>query len=207
MKFPFDCISEFIFVETEIEKSDIILIPGGSHPQLVVKAAELYHRGLAPYILPSGSANPRLPCHDSEWEFLRETALSNGVPESAILKEDKAQNTFDNARLSLEVMKRNNIPPNKVILVCKAYHSRRALLTYQSVFPANTVFYTAPVRDKRGMSKDNWFTDNTYISIVMREIVKIGKYFEDKIPRWFEDYTACGGYQDLPANKERINDK
>lgn len=32
MNYPFDCISDFIFVETAIEKSDVILIPGGSHP-------------------------------------------------------------------------------------------------------------------------------------------------------------------------------
>jgi hypothetical protein len=30
MSYPFDCISELVFVETEIKVADIILIPGAS---------------------------------------------------------------------------------------------------------------------------------------------------------------------------------
>jgi len=68
--------------------------------------------------------------------------------------------------------------------VCKAYHSRRALLTYQSVFPSNINFYIALIIDKRGISNDNWFLNEDSISIVMNEVVKIGSYFEDKILKW-----------------------
>lgn len=50
MSYPFDCISELVFVKTETKIADIILIPGGSHPQLMEKAAELYKHGLALYI-------------------------------------------------------------------------------------------------------------------------------------------------------------
>jgi len=60
LDYPFNCISEFIFVETVVEKSDIILIPGASCPQLMERAVELYNRGLAKYILPSGGANSKL---------------------------------------------------------------------------------------------------------------------------------------------------
>jgi hypothetical protein len=30
VQYPFDCISEFIFAETGVRKSDVILIPGAS---------------------------------------------------------------------------------------------------------------------------------------------------------------------------------
>lgn len=46
---PFNYISDFIFVNTEINKADIILIPGGSHPKLAEKAAELFIKGFARY--------------------------------------------------------------------------------------------------------------------------------------------------------------
>lgn len=42
MDYTFDCISEFIFAESNIKKSDVILIPGASQAQLMEKAAELY---------------------------------------------------------------------------------------------------------------------------------------------------------------------
>jgi hypothetical protein len=46
MPFPFDCITDFMFFKTDIRHSDVILIPGGSHPQLIERAAYLYHQGM-----------------------------------------------------------------------------------------------------------------------------------------------------------------
>ncbi|WP_028550314.1 YdcF family protein [Paenibacillus sp. UNC451MF] len=182
MSYPFDCITNFIFVETEIAPADVILVPGASHPQLMEKAASLYLQGLAPYILPSGGANQYV--ETTEWDFLRNIAIANGVPEEAILKEDKAQNTFQNARFSLEVLKNKGVSPKKVILVCKAGHSRRALLTYQTVFPKETEFFISPVIDRAGITKENWFLSEVGVSRIMTEVEKIGKYFGHSILNW-----------------------
>ena len=70
----------------------MILIPGASQPKLMEKAASLYRQGLAPCILPSGGATPRV--ETTEWEFLQNVGLDQGVPEQAILKEDKARILF-----------------------------------------------------------------------------------------------------------------
>ncbi|MCI3919230.1 YdcF family protein [Paenibacillus sp. TRM 82003] len=181
MSYPFDCISDFMFFETEIKKSDVILIPGASHPQLIERAAMLFHQGIAPYILPSGGATPHV--ETTECEFLQRLGVSLGIPTEAILKEDKATNTFENARLSLKVLQQQGIEPKNVVLVCKNYHARRALLTYQFVFPRNTVFYISPVIDKTGTTKDNWFLDENKINYVMNELEKVGKYFRPAIYR------------------------
>jgi uncharacterized SAM-binding protein YcdF (DUF218 family) len=182
MSFPFDCISDFMFFETELGHSDAILIPGASQPQLMESAAMLYHQGIAPIILPSGGATPYVKT--TEWEFLRNVGVSLGVPPEAILKEDKATNTFENARFSLEVLQQQGIHPKKIVLVCKNYHARRALLTYQFLFPRDTVFYVSPVIDKSGTTKDNWFLDEEKIKRVMDELEKVGKYFRQQIPNW-----------------------
>ncbi|WP_284644234.1 YdcF family protein [Paenibacillus silviterrae] len=182
MLYPFDCITQLIFVETDLEEADVILVPGGSHPQLMENAAALYHKGLAPLILPSGGSTKHVA--STEWEFLRDIALSLDVPEKAILKEDQARNTFENARLSWQVLQEAGIRPRKIILACKAGHSRRALLTYQTVFPKETEFFVAPVTDKTGITKDNWFRTEEGIRRVMTEVEKIGKYFGHHIPNW-----------------------
>ena len=184
--YPFDCISELVFVETNIEPSDIILIPGGSHPQLMEKAVELYQKGFAPLILPSGKYNPKIPEYASEWEFLKRVGLNLGVPESVILKEDQATHTFENALFSLRVIRENGLKIKKAILVCKSFHSRRALLTYQSIFPKEIRFFVASVIDKRGINKQNWFQDDEMIHVVMNEVTKIGQYFEKDIKNWYE---------------------
>ena len=45
-------ISNFIFVESQLEQSDIIFIPGKAYPEPSEKAAELWLKGFAPLILP-----------------------------------------------------------------------------------------------------------------------------------------------------------
>ncbi len=183
MSYPFDYISELVFVETEIKTADIILVLGGSQPQLMERAAELYNEGLAPYVLPSGHFNSKIPEYSSEWEFLKSIGLKLDVPEEKILKEDQARNTFENAEFSWKVIKENNLSVKKAILVCKAFHSRRALLTYQSVFPKGIEFFVACVPDRKEITKDNWFLDEDKIKIVMGEVVKIGRYFESYIKK------------------------
>ena len=181
---PFRCISELIFYESEIEPADIILVPGGSHPQPMEKAAELFHRGFAPYILPSGGYNAKL--NEIEWEYLSRIGRSLGVPEDAILKENQAKHTFDNARHSWEAIKSKDLDCNSVIMVCKAHHARRALMTYQTVFPQSIKFMVAAVADRRNINKDNWFLEEEKINLVMTEVEKIGKYFGKHIPSWVQ---------------------
>lgn len=181
MKFIYSSISDFIFMEDQIEIADIIFIPGGSHKQLIEQAAKLYHEGFAPYILPSGGSNNNLINCTSEWEVLYKNALELGVPKESILKEDKASNTFENAKFSLRVLKENNIKVNKAILVCKNFHARRAYFSYATVFPSDIKIIVSPVIDGKDIRKDNWFLDKAKTHRVMGELVKIGSYFEEHV--------------------------
>ncbi|MBO7745122.1 YdcF family protein [Paenibacillus sp. MWE-103] len=183
MSYPFDCITEFMFFETKLEPADVILIPGAGQPRLMERAAELYHQGFAPTILPSGG--PSRNVETTEWAFLREIGLALGVPDHAILREDRAANTFENARFSKQVLQQKGVIPKKAILVCKSYHARRALLTYQVDFK-ETMFDVSPITDKTGITKENWFLDDTRIAIVMKELTKVGQYFAHHIPNWVE---------------------
>jgi uncharacterized SAM-binding protein YcdF (DUF218 family) len=83
--------------------------------------------GVAPYILPSGVSTLNL--ETTEWEFLRDIGIELGVPENAILRADKATNTFENSRFSKHVLQQMGIHPTRAIFVCKSYHARRGLLT------------------------------------------------------------------------------
>ena len=75
---------EFIFAENKPEKSDIIFVPGNGYPQMAEKAAELFKKGMADWILPSGKysvvngkfsgvlekSNVYDKEYGTEWEFL-----------------------------------------------------------------------------------------------------------------------------------------
>ncbi len=181
MSLGIECITDFIFVENSPVKSDVILIPGSPHPPLMQKAAELYKQGFAPYILPSGGCTRAMAPNTSEWQYLNAIGLELGVPQQGILKEDKAMNTFENAKYSKKVLEDLGVKVKNAIIVCKAFHSRRALLTYQAIFPEYINFYVITVDDRTKIRQDNWFLSQDKIHVVMNEVVKIGKYFETEI--------------------------
>ena len=138
-------VTKYIFAEDVLQKADIILIPGNAYPQNAERAAALYRQGYAPYILPSGKYSTLVGhfagvCekadrynkeYKTEWEFLKDVLVQNGVDESAILKEDQATFTWENARFSREVTDKAEIEIKKALLCCKNYHARRSLMYYQ----------------------------------------------------------------------------
>ena len=112
-------VTEFIFVEDQPEQADVILIPGSRKVEHAIRAAELYRAGYAPYVLPSGRYTisrgyflplPEPLCSEypgefeTEWHFLKAVLMRHGVPEEAILREDQATYTWENAQFSRDVL-------------------------------------------------------------------------------------------------------
>lgn len=181
-----DEITSYIFIEDSIEKSDIIFVPGGLWPEPMEKAAELYNDGYAPYILPSGRfsmkfnhfTKPESKAHiynknyETEFEFLKHVAILNGVLEEAVLREDTATWTKENAFKSKCVTDALGLKIKKAIICCKSFHSKRCLLFYSWAYP-DTEFLVCPV-DIDGISKDNWFDSKHGIDTVMGELSRCG---------------------------------
>ena len=186
---------KFIFVENKPEKSDIIFVPGNGYPQMAERAAELYRKGLAEKILPSGKysvVSGRFSGvmkksdiyngkYETEWDFLKNVLVKNGVPEEKILREDHATFTYENAIYSRQVTDQEGLEIRKAILCCKSYHARRCLMYYQLLYP-DTVFYTVPV-DADGILRDNWRESEEGIDAVTGELSRIVKQFSLMLER------------------------
>lgn len=184
-------ITDFIFVEQKPEKSDIIFIPGSGFPQLAEEAAELYHRGFAPKILPSGRYSITLghfggvqekqdayrETYDTEWDFLSQVLREKNVPAEVILKEDQATYTYENAIYSKAVTDKLGMEIHQAILCCKPYHARRSLLYYQLLYP-ETRFLVCPVKDS-SITKENWFLTEKGTTTVLGEMERIGTQFHE----------------------------
>ncbi|MBQ1491656.1 MAG: YdcF family protein [Blautia sp.] len=190
MQVPFiDEIEEYMFHRDEPEKADIIFVPGNRYPQMAMEAARIYREGYAPYILPSGHfakgqegfagalffperfAGP----YETEWDFLKDVLVKEGVPEEAILKEDQATYTWQNALFSKEVLQKKGLTIHKAILCCKAVHARRSLLYYQTAFP-DVTFLICPVSPD-GVTRENWKDSQENIDEVMQELHRIVTQF------------------------------
>lgn len=177
-------LTDFIFVEDAPEKADIILIPGGDQAGLAVTAAGLFRQGYAPYVLPSGRFGKpvgrcRIPGYENatEWEFLRDVLLREGVPEHAILTEKEATYTYENAIYSRRVTDGLGLDIRRAILCPQAYHARRALLYYKVCFP-ETEFLVCPTVT-RGISRDSWFLEEEKIDVVLGELERCGGQFHE----------------------------
>ena len=180
---------EFIFAENTPEKSDIIFVPGNGYPQMAECAAQLFREGMAEWILPSGKysvVNGEFSGvleksdiynkeYETEWEFLKEVLIKNGVPEEKILREDQATFTYENAIYSRQVTDREHLDIKKAILCCKSCHARRALMYYKLLYP-DTEFYVIPCCVD-SINKYNWSKTNEGIDEVMGEITRIIKQF------------------------------
>lgn len=191
-------ITSFIFIEDKPKKADIIFVPGGSWPEPAEKAAKLWLNGYAPYILPSGKYSMSkgyfpgsmtkdqeyIGPYETEWEFMKEIALYYGVPESAIIKEDKAEWTKQNAFNSREVTDKYDLEINKAIICCKSFHAKRCLMFYSWAYP-KTEFIVCPV-DIEGITKYNWFKTESGIDNVMGELSRLGGQLKKAVPTWVE---------------------
>ncbi|NCB93490.1 MAG: YdcF family protein [Clostridia bacterium] len=186
----FDNFTEFIFLEDQPQKADIIFVPGNGYPQMAENAANLWHLGYAPMILPSGKYSvitgkfSGVQAHkeryqgeyETEWEFLKEVLRQNGVPSAAILKEDEATYTYQNAILSREVTDRAGIEIHRAIICCKAQHARRCRMYYQLLYPkAKLLICPSDV----GINRENWMLTKKGREEVLGEMERCGAQFHE----------------------------
>lgn len=195
-------LSEFIFINDDLEKVDIIFIPGGSYPEVGEEAAKLWNEGYSNLILPSGayginkksfikpSSNADIynKSYKTEWEFLKDVLIKNGVKENSILKEDKATFTYENAIFSRAVTDRLNLNIDKAIICCKSYHARRCLMYYETLYK-DTKFIIHPV-DIDNITKDNWYKSKKGIDLVLGELERCGWQFKDILSNMIDNSNS-----------------
>ena len=128
--------------------------------------ARLYRAGKAPVVIPSGVCE-----RESTLPLLRDL----GVPESAVVIEDKARNTEENARFVENLINSRaeknggEVRKPKVLLVTSAWHMRRSVLMYKRYAPSLEIIpaaadYEATVHSGRPfLFKDMW-PDATILS-------------------------------------------
>ena len=174
------CLDEDM--EELAEKADVIFVPGGDQGALAVKAAELYREGYAPWVLPSGRFSKpvgkcMIPGYETEWEFLRDILVEQGVPAEAILEERQATFTYENAIYSRQVTDGLGLEIKKAILCPQAFHARRCLLYYEILYP-DTEFFVCPTVTQ-GVSRENWYQREDSIDLVLGEMERCGTQFHE----------------------------
>lgn len=120
--------------------ADAILTLGSFDPNAAVHAARLWRSGLAPLVIMSGGMAHRGGLLETGWDrtearVFAEVAIGEGVPASAILLEERAQNTGDNFAFARAVARRAGLEPRTLLVVAKPYMTRRGYATGRRVWP------------------------------------------------------------------------
>ncbi|MDF2233250.1 YdcF family protein [Albimonas sp. CAU 1670] len=100
--------------------------PSPALTRRIETAARLFAAGRAPWALVSGG-----PARGgvSEAEAMRRALVERGVPEAAILVEDRARDTLENARFAIPILRAAGV--RRAVLVTDRVHMPRALAVFR----------------------------------------------------------------------------
>jgi len=155
---------------------------GQGYEERVEYAVELYIKKYADYIIFSSGYMYVF----KEPLVMRALAISLGVPEYAIILEDKAKNTYENVRFSKDILGKNGW--SKILLISSPYHMRRSSLVFNKIAKnidvtytpiPNSLFYSHP--DKYMQGKIIWKRVNLkQIRGILNEYLGILYYWWEK---------------------------
>jgi uncharacterized SAM-binding protein YcdF (DUF218 family) len=106
-----------------------VLPDGTPSPALarrIALAARLHRGGAAATVIGSGGLGDHPP---SEARAIRDALVAAGVPAAAVVEEDRARSTFENAANSIAIMRARGL--DRAVIATDAFHLPRALLTFR----------------------------------------------------------------------------
>ena len=124
------------------------------------RAAELWHEGYAPYIICTGGV-PWFLTERSEADACRDILLEQGVPDDAILLENRSRSTQENALYSRDIMEARGW--RTALVVSDRYHLLRA----------NWLFSTAGIQTATTPATVSYLRPERYAYHVAREVAAL----------------------------------
>ncbi|KJS66648.1 MAG: hypothetical protein JL50_01800 [Peptococcaceae bacterium BICA1-7] len=159
---------QFLVIDQAPEKADVIIVLGGANYR-VKYGSWLYNNGYANLLIYSGVRG----------ENAIKMANQLGVPQSAIIYEQQAESTYENALFSKDIMIQKGF--NSAIVVSSDWHMRRVKLTYEKEFydMGNIKLYYCASNDPDFDSKLWWINKKSF-KYTVTEYIKLAGYFVTK---------------------------
>jgi len=137
---------DYHHVNHTLEKSDCILVLGSHDTRVADRGAELLLQGYAPVLIFSGGLGNFTQglWDEPEADKFAKIAISLGVPEEAILIENKSTNTGENIMFTQQLFREKGLNPKSFIVVQKPYMERRSFATFKKHWPDKILHVTSP---------------------------------------------------------------
>lgn len=166
-------------IEYKQQPLDIAIILGSNkaHIYRLPYAVEVYKNGLVSKIIVSGGRNIG-NANMVEADYLKEKAIEFGIKKEDILVENKAMTTWENMKLSRELMIKNNMFKTciKIAIVTSSFHMRRSIMIAERVFSDDSVNIVALPGEDNSTRRTTWFTNEKGRVRAIGEVEKIIDY-------------------------------
>jgi uncharacterized SAM-binding protein YcdF (DUF218 family) len=129
-----------------LQKAGCLLVMGSHDLRVAEYGAKLFLEGWAPLMVCSGGLGnfTKEVWDEAEAVKFGRVAEKIGVPREKILIESQSTNTGENVLFTREVLGKKSIHPDSMLLVHKPYMERRALATFQALWPDMPVRVSSP---------------------------------------------------------------
>ena len=163
-------------IEYKQQPLDVAIILGSNkaHIYRLPYAVEVYKNGLVSKIIVSGGRNIG-NANMVEADYLKEKAIEFGIKKEDILVENKAMTTWENMKLSRELMIKNNMFKTciKIAIVTSSFHMRRSIMIAERVFSDDSVNIVALPGEDNSTRRTTWFTNEKGRVRAIGEVEKI----------------------------------
>ncbi len=161
-----------LMVEQPIQQADMIVVFAGSNDR-IEHAIELYKKGYAPKIFLSGGRKGNY----SSAGRMKNTALKKGVPPEAIILDEDAYSTYDNAVHTVELARRKEYKSG--IIVTSPYHMLRSMWTINHVTEKSglSLRWIPSQSTSSPFRPDSWWKDPDMKKSVIDEYGKLVGYW------------------------------
>jgi uncharacterized SAM-binding protein YcdF (DUF218 family) len=155
------------------QKADIAMVLGGmisyddsknqvtfnSNVNRITKAVELYKNKKVNVIFISGGSGSVTYSEKREASLLKSYLIKYfNIPKKDILIENKSNNTYENAKFTAEILKKENLNKKKIILITSNTHNYRA----QKCFEKQGI-KTFISNEKRTKTREKWLPKNIFL--------------------------------------------
>lgn len=125
----------------------------------ILHTIALYRAGKIGKIIVSGGSGKVFQEAVAESVEIKKLLLQAGIPETAIITEERSRNTYENARFTRELLGKH--PSIKsLVLVTSAFHMPRALGCFQKAGLGPTTFPTDHYHQPRSWLPEEWLIPN-----------------------------------------------
>ena len=181
---PLQVIWDYLCLNVKPQKADVIVGFGNFNEDIPRRAAELYLQGYAPRILFTGGLGRNtvglLP--ESEADRFARVAIGCGVPDEAIIREDKSTNTAENIIFTRKLLEELNVPHDHILGVHQPFMERRITAAMGVYWPEQSFSVTSPqvtIPQYLEAAKAQGITENASISVIVGDFQRM-KLYADK---------------------------